>query len=260
MYPVLFKLGRFTLNTYTVFFALALCAALLLTRSEARRRGWDVRSSSWMVLRCSAVGFVGAHLLYCLTRLELPPSEWWDAFLRLGYGNVWYGGFFAGWLVIRHHASAAGIRKLELYDSVALAAALAQGIGRIGCFFGGCCFGSPTSLPWGVVALQGEQRGLRVHPWPLYESVYALLLFGWLWRVRMHRQPGHITVHYLLYAGIGRFVLELWRGDSIRGFVVLGLSTSQVCAIALVMLVTASYGWTHRKAWVVHRPWPTRAE
>jgi phosphatidylglycerol:prolipoprotein diacylglycerol transferase len=242
MYPVFLKVGGFTVNTYSVFFVMGLAAALHVVRSESRRRGWNLRSTTWMALRCTALGFVGAHFLYCCTRFSLTSPEWWREFFRFGYGNVWYGGLLTGWLVIHRWARAARVRLAEVYDVAALAALAAQGVGRIGCLLGGCCYGSPTTLPWGVLVRHGDLAGSRVHPWPLYEATFLFVLLAWLWRVRAHSRPGMLATRYLLCTSIGRFVLEFWRGDSIRGFVWGWLSTSQVVALVLIAIAAVMLG------------------
>jgi phosphatidylglycerol:prolipoprotein diacylglycerol transferase len=248
MYPVFIRVGGVAVNSYSVLFVVGLLAGLLVVRREARRRSWNVRSATWMAVTCTAVGFIGAHFLYCCTRFALTSPEWWKEFFRFGYGNVWYGGLLAGWMVLHRWARSVRVPLAEAYDVAALAAIAAQGIGRIGCLLGGCCYGSPTALPWGVMVRRGDFAGSHVHPWPLYEATYLLLVFLWLWRARIRTTPGMTAIHYLLLTAFGRFALEFWRGDSIRGFAWGWLSTSQVVALALIAVAGIMHGRVVRRS------------
>jgi phosphatidylglycerol:prolipoprotein diacylglycerol transferase len=236
MYPKLFEIGGLTLRSFTLAFVLAMLGALAVARSEARRRGWSVPSVTRLVVAATLVGFLGAHVLFAITRLHEPWPRWWRILLNVGYGGVWYGGVLAAWPLVHIYATRHKIGVLALYDVAALSILVAQAIGRIGCLLGGCCYGTPTTLPWGVVLSNPDYAGTPLHPIPLYESAYLTGLFLWLWRGRASRpEPGRIAAFYLVANAAGRFLLEFLRGDRIRGFVWGWLSTSQFIAILLAI-------------------------
>jgi phosphatidylglycerol---prolipoprotein diacylglyceryl transferase len=233
MHPTL-AFGRLELPSYTALFVLAMVGALLAMRAEARRHGWSVRAITGLVLGATALGFLGGHLMYALTRWDLPRAAFWRVLFNVGYGSVWFGGVLAAWPLAHLFARRHAIPTLRLYDSAALSILVAQMVGRVGCLLGGCCYGSPTDLPWGVVLTSRDYGEARVHPTPLYESLYLLALFAWLWHGRARRRhDGQTAALYLVLAASGRFLLEFLRGDTIRGFVLGWLSTSQAIAIAL---------------------------
>jgi phosphatidylglycerol:prolipoprotein diacylglycerol transferase len=238
VYPDVFEIGGLTLKTFTACAVLAMLAALLPVRAEARRRGWNVRSMTWLVFISTAVGFLGAHILYAITRFDLPSTQWWRMLFNVWYGNVWYGGVLAAWPVVHYYAKRHRIVPLALYDVAAFAVLIAQAIGRLGCFFNGCCYGTPTTLPWGVVIRSREYAETGLHPTPLYEALYLAIAGAWLWRTRVSRRPGEVAALYLILTAAGRFVLEFLRGDRIRGFVWGWVSTSQF--IGFLLLVAGS--------------------
>src|SRR5438094_7074243 len=114
----------------------------------------------------AVAALVGAHRLF--RALHGGPDGVWSS------GLASMGGIGAG---IAAACVAAWISRRparEVLDAVAPGGLLALGIGRIGCFLAGCCYGRPTALPWGVVfpALGAPAR----HPLQLYSAASDLLL------------------------------------------------------------------------------------
>lgn len=245
MYPELFRIGSFPINTYGVFLALAfLCAILIAVKLGSRdglprERIYDL--CLWMLLS----GLVGSKILMLFTEPEYrdhPLQLLSLDFLRSG--GVFYGGLIgaivAGYLLMRRYK----LPWWKTADACAPGIALGNFFGRQGCFAAGCCWGKPTSLPWGVkfTALGHEITGVpldvALHPTQLYESFAMLIVFGFLfWLHKRRRFSGQVILLYaVLYSGI-RFVIEFWRDDprgDVFGLTTLtGLSTSQI--ISLIM-------------------------
>ncbi len=244
MHPVLMTIGQVPVRMYTVMAVLAMMGSMIVVRSEARRYGLNVREISWVVVACTLLGFVGAHILYAFTRTDLSGAAWWRTFFNFGYGGVWFGGFLASWGLAEWYARFRKYAPLKSWDMGAFAVLIANPVGRIGCFFNGCCYGTPTSLPWGVVIPGRSEFGeVPLHPAPLYEFTYQMLLFAVLWSVRKrNKYDGQTAARYLILMPLGRFVLEFWRGDTSRGFFYLEwLSTSQVISVGLMLCGLALY-------------------
>jgi phosphatidylglycerol---prolipoprotein diacylglyceryl transferase len=162
--------------------------------------------------------------------------------------GVLIGGILVGALAFVARCLARRLPLHDLGDAVAAPLALGQAVGRLGCFAAGCCWGVPagSSCPWPVTFDDPEaqlQTGVPLHvplvPVQLYQMVhdFALCLFlTWLWR-RRPRPAGTVFWVYVLLYGIGRSLLELWRGDAQRGLFFSGrLSTSQILSILAVVL------------------------
>ena len=184
-----------------------------------------------------------------------------DAFIagRLTWGLVTHGGlvFYGGGLAVLgtlyFGCRLAKLSPWPLLDAVCLYAPLGHAFGRLGCFFGGCCFGAPTECLVGVrfpaaspaflqhrslgLLPQGAVASLPVHPSQLYETLGNLALFALLALLAKGQRPlppARLTAYYLLGYAALRFTLEFWRGDAIRGLY-WGLSLSQYVALAVVL-------------------------
>lgn len=98
-------------------------------------------------------------------------------------------------------------------DSFAVPVAMAIAIGRLGCFVGGCCYGTPTDLPWGVVFPNVD--GLSRHPIQLYESLFHVLAAGILAILRSgNRFSGNLIKLYLMAYAAFRFLSEFIRPEA----------------------------------------------
>ena len=138
-------------------------------------------------------------------------------------------------------------------DVFAPGIALGHVVGRLGCLFAGCCFGKPTTMPWGITfhdkfAEQnaGTTLGIPLHPTQLYEAGAELLILAVLLLTERKGRPfpGRTFWSYMFLYGVSRFAIEFYRGDSrgTIGFLSMSLSTSQfisllIVPVSLVMLV-----------------------
>jgi phosphatidylglycerol:prolipoprotein diacylglycerol transferase len=251
MYPELFHIGSFPVNTYGLFLAIAFLSAILTAVKLAARDGLPQQKiydlSLWMLLS----SLVGSKVLMLFVEPEYrsQPSLLFSLdFLRSG--GVFYGGLIgavlAGYFLIKRY----NLPWWTTADACAPAIALGNFFGRQGCFAAGCCWGKPTTLPWGVKFSQlgheitGVPIEAHLHPTQLYESFAMLIVFAFLlWLHKHKRFSGQVILVYaLLYSAI-RFAIEFVRDDprgDILGLTTLThLSTSQLISvvIGLVALV-----------------------
>ena len=258
MHPRLLTTPWFTIHTFGVLLALAYLSALGWLVRGARRAGLDVDAVTSLGMWAIVGALVGAKALLIVRSIGdyvARPSDLWSLSLITSAGDF-YGGFIGGVvasaLFFRRH------RELPFWrvaDLAAPAIALGQAIGRIGCFMAGDDYGRPTTVPWAVTftdadaaTIGGAPLGVALHPVQLYESAVCLALFGFLvWFGRRRHVDGDVIAAYtLLYAG-ARFVLEFYRGDADRGFVLGGLlSTSQFIAVIMVVLAVVVVALRHR--------------
>jgi len=254
MYPEIFRIGSFPINTYGVFLALAFLCAILITVKLAARDGlprekiYDL--CLWMLL-CS---LIGSKILMLFTEPEYrdhPLQLLSLDFLRSG--GVFYGGLIgailSGYLLMRRYK----LPWWKTADACAPGIALGNFFGRQGCFAAGCCWGKPTTLPWGVKftelghEITGVPLDVRLHPTQLYESFAMLLVFLFLLWLHKHRRfNGQVILLYALLYSVIRFAIEFLRDDprgDLFGLTTLtGLSTSQLISLivgggALVLLI-----------------------
>jgi phosphatidylglycerol---prolipoprotein diacylglyceryl transferase len=255
MHPILINIGSFHLPTYGSLFALALIAAIYTVIRLGRREGLDANQlldfSTWLII----VGLLGSKVLLILTD--------WNSFGSLGAifswntlqaAGVFYGGFaaatfFAIWYIKVYH-----LPMLKIFDIYVPGIALAQSIGRLGCFAAGCDYGKATSSFLGVVftnpisnAFTGVPLNIRIYPTQVFESLATFLIFGiLLWQYSRKAYDGQIFIIYLALYAVARFFIEFLRGDEDRGFVFNHmLSTSQFIAI-IALMVAAAMAWKLR--------------
>ena len=118
-----------------------------------------------------------------------------------------------------------------------------MGFGRIGCFLNGCCYGTPTHLPWAV-----KYSFLKdaVHPTQIYFSIFDFILFAFLaYRYPRRAFVGEITIAFLVTYGQNRFMGEYYRGDNLP--VLWGMNQAQIISLGFVALATVLYLILFRK-------------
>lgn len=237
MFPVLFEIGGLPIQSYGFFIALGYVAALLLTRKLASARSLSAADFSDLTFFCLLVGILGARILFVLTNFRYFMGRPAEIFSFWSGGLVFYGGFLLVVPMLFFFFRLRGIPWKTGLDVLAPGLALGHAIGRIGCLAAGCCHGSYCEYPWAVHLntdlVEPALRGLPVHPVQVYESLGLLVLCGWLlWLFRRKPASGAVAAAYVMGYALLRFVVEFFRGDSIRG-AVLGISTSQALALLL---------------------------
>lgn len=173
-------------------YAAGYATGLLTFYWMARRRG--LATSGVMSVLCVGLigGLAGANL-----------TQWLSTGTQ---GKTILGGVAGGYLAVTLYKRHIGLRR-PLGDLFAVALCAGEAVGRWGCYFGGCCYGRPTSLPWAV----WQHHALR-HPTQIYLSLASLLILATLlWTERTNPpENGLFYLQGLLYC-IARFLIEFWR-------------------------------------------------
>lgn len=242
MYPELHIFGL-RLPMYGLMFTVGVVTAFVCALLRAHQRKSPAQSDVLIGGIFSLTGgLLGGKLLFILTNIPSMISFYsingFDLVNLiveriLKSGIVYYGGFIGGSLGLLCYAKLFRLKFLEISDAIILFVPLAQGFGRLGCFFGGCCYGVKTDSSFGFVFVNDS---LELHRMPvqLYESMFCFfILFPiMLWFASKKRCSGWISGLYIIIYSAWRFIIEFWRGDSIRGS--LGaLSTSQWISLFL---------------------------
>ena len=248
--------------TYGFIPLCALAVAVVLIRRYARIEGLDPSRTSEAIVLTIAVGFFGARafeLVINWHRYIGPPG---GLKLLLFSTGVFLGGLITAIPFCIFWFRHVGLPVLPGLDILALTACVAEGVGRWGCFFSGCCFGTPSDLPWAVTFPEIARRmhpglpGVPIHPTQIYMSGNALLILGILVLLyRNKRFHGRIISVYVLLYATTRFFIELVRGDADRGFVFGSrLSTSQFLGLLLAILAGVTYLALDRRHRHLHEP------
>ena len=144
------------------------------------------------------------------------------------------GGYVCVWLTKRH----LGLRR-PTGDLFAVALCAGEAVGRLGCFFGGCCYGKPAHVPWAV-----WQHGAWRHPTQLYLSAACVLILAAMWRVSRSNPPEDalFCVDGALYCA-ARFTIEFYRVSPPIGG---GLTVAQWACLA-------GFGFFVTRLWLLFR-------
>jgi phosphatidylglycerol---prolipoprotein diacylglyceryl transferase len=240
--PVLLRIAGLPVPAYEVFVLFGLAAAALVFWRLRRGEPSTGEPTAIIAIAALAGGAIGAKLLEWA--FNWPALARVDSLAALLAGRTIIGGFVGGSIAVvvvkRHY----GIRERR-GNLFAPAIALGLAVGRLGCFFRGCCYGRVTTLPWGVDF--GDH--LTRHPTQLYESAFALLLFVVLLRLRARvTTPGRLLTVFMVAYFVFRFAEEFLRaGDRVA----LGLTVYQFAALAAL-----AYFVTRDRLVLVRRPAP----
>jgi len=249
MYPRLFEAGPITVYTYGVLLAAAYLLGLQLARVRAKARGLDANRVLDLGIYIIIAALIGAKLLLLVTDFRTFSSNQRELLTLARSGGVFYGGLILAVVVALVYIRKIGLPLWTTCDVFAPGIAVGHVVGRFGCLFAGCCYGKPTTLPWGITftdpfaaANVGTPLGVPLHPTQIYEAGAEAIILGILLATERKGRPypGRTFWLYMLLYAISRFIIEFFRGDD-RGAVGM-FSTSQFISIllaplAIVMLV-----------------------
>ena len=260
MYPFLYEYEGLRLGVWGLMITLAFIAASLVLGARAGKGGIDPDRLMPFFLLITFGGLIGARLLHFLmaepTTFFRHPLQFFN--LSKG-GYAFYGGVIFSTIAGAAYAIRARIPAWKLADAAAPSIMLGLAIGRLGCFFAGCCHGRPVGepaastllhLPGGSIVTthgfpylalvfekgvgMGDIFDVPVYPTQIWEATAAFLLFvflSWEWK-HARKFDGQVMATLMVTYPILRTVIESFRGDTVRGTSYFGaLSTSQVVSI-----------------------------
>lgn len=243
MFPVLFEFAGYKIHAYGFFIALGYLASLTLLLFLARKRGDNTSALLDLAFIGIVTGVVGARILFIAINHKYYKQFPMEALYVWKGGLVFYGGLL---FAIPCCALYIWLRRLPLWptlDLMAPALAIGHSFGRIGCLGAGCCHGSACELPWAIRLntdlVDPILRNVPLHPTQIYEAVSLAALSGGLVYLILKRKApsGVVTICYLMSYAVIRSVVEIFRGDHIRGFLIESwLSTSQFISLGFFLL------------------------
>ncbi len=177
MHPILFEIGGFPVYTYGLLLAAAYLLGLQFAVVRGRKRGLNPNQIMDLGIWIIVSALVGAKLMLVVVERDKFGWNWQELLNLFRSAGVFYGGLIAAisvalWYMWRHK-----MPTWTVTDVFAPGIALGHVVGRLGCLFAGCCFGKPTTMPWGITfhdkfAEQnaGTTLGIPLHPTQLYEA------------------------------------------------------------------------------------------
>jgi len=252
--PVAFSIGAFEVRWYGIMVVLAVVAIIAIALREAKRVGLAEDHIYSVGLWGIIGGIIVSRLLHVIDK--------WNYYMAnpaqiIGFeGLTVYGAVLGALLAVLIYCRVKKISFWLLGDVIAPGAILGQAIGRIGCLMNGCCYGLPTSLPWGVVYTNpGSYCPLdeSFQPTQIYHFVWNLIGFGILWSLRSRLKPqGSLFLLYLALYAAGDLSIRFVRvGEPFRSGMFFNMQQAQLIGI-IILLVTVP--------WLIFRMWRARAQ
>ncbi|PKH51473.1 prolipoprotein diacylglyceryl transferase [Tenacibaculum sp. Bg11-29] len=239
MYPKLFEIQNTTIYTYAICIVFGTLLAVLYTKWQAKKRLETYLPNSFFYI-VFIIGFIGGKLFLFfekpLSYIQNPQS----ILSVFSGGFVFYGSFICITITIILYLKKHKVPVLPMLDILAITTTIVHSIGRIGCFFAGCCHGKETNSVFGITF--PNTKSIAVHPTQLYEVFSILIIMVLLFIIKQKKKfNGQIFMSYVVLYAITRSFLEFFRGDK-RGFIIENiLSHSQFIAFSLLLLMAFFY-------------------
>jgi phosphatidylglycerol:prolipoprotein diacylglycerol transferase len=240
MHPVLFTIGGHAVYSYGFFITAGYLAGVVLFLYLTGRDGRPVWTGVDIILWMLPAALVGAKLLFIATN--------WAAFTRnpspfapgWSYQGALFGALVLAIVLFRR-------RRLDPWswlDTAAPALALIVTVGRVGCLMAGCCWGAPTTAPWGIVFTESSVAPLTIplHPTQVYYLVANLVITAAL---LVHRKTvafrGELILLFVLMYVTSRSIIDPFRGAPEARWFLGVLTTYQLITIAAIGVTTILY-------------------
>ena len=252
MFPS-FHIGGLEIPLYGIIFLAGLAVAIVIARKLSYRVSLPKPDVLYGALYSFIGILIGSKIVYFITMLpsvikhwnvidQAFTSFWGEAFFLFNFlfgGYVYYGGLIGAVVMLYIYCRTYKVDFVAFADLFAVLIPFVHGIGRIGCFLAGCCYGIEYH---GFLSVQFPYHGdvpelsaVPRFPVQLLETGLNFIFFGVLLFlfIKVGVRGGKILGIYLIYYSIARFGLEMLRGDSIRGGIGI-LSTSQIISAILL--------------------------
>jgi phosphatidylglycerol:prolipoprotein diacylglycerol transferase len=255
MFPILMRIGSFTLHTYGLLVATGFLVGIYTARHFARKFGLDAEKVFNVAVYLAIAAIVGAKLFLVIQDwryyLHDPGSLFSWGFLQSA--GIFYGGLILALATLTIYVWRQKMPWLGVGDAIVPGVAIGHSIGRLGCFSAGCCWGKATTGWWGITftnayahATVGVPLNVPLYPTQLIESFCELMIFLMLWRMAKRRSfEGQLTATYLISYGVVRFLVDFLRSYEPQAMLFHGLMTDAQLT-SLFMIAFAIGIWALR--------------
>jgi len=235
MYPELLKIGSVTIYTYGFMLAVGVIIGYYVSLRASKYRNIPKEYINNLIGPMVISGLAGARLFYVVISIDRYISNPLQILMFWQGGLVFWGGIIGGFLWVLYQSHKFGFSLLSTADVLTPGIAAGHAMGRIGCFFAGCCYGRPAvGFPGVVFRDPGAlcPTGIALHPTQLYSAAFLIILSAVLYKIlKINTRNGFIFGAYLAFYGVFRILIEFLRGDY-RGPLIIGFTPTQWIAAA----------------------------
>lgn len=231
---------EYSVSTYTVFWFVGTIFAVVLFMLLSRLTSTKMKQIDLIFIPLSVFsgGVFGAKLFQLIGYIINTGRffhSFQDFYRALDGAGVLYGGIAGGCLALFSYVKICRLDLISISNPVVPAVLMAQGIGRVGCFARGCCFGK-VSQRLGLVFKESSiaPNNVPLIPVQLFECFYDIILSVFFISLLHRDNKRFLLPYYFVFYSVGRFFLEFLRGDSTRGVYL--LSVSQWISIAVFFM------------------------
>lgn len=232
MFPVLIKIGPLTIHTYGFLFAIGVLAGILLSLRLAKKQGIDSKTMVDLLFYIIIIALLGAKVFLFFTEMKYYLNNPGQIKTLITSGGTFYGGLIFAIIFALWYVKKKNLNGKVIADIIAPSLALGHFFGRLGCFSAGCCYGRPAGDSCVGITFSsqyahthtGVPLNTPLYPTQLMESLLNFLNFVILFLVyKKKRFDGLVFILYIFNYSLIRFVMEYFRGDPDRGYVLGGV-------------------------------------
>lgn len=247
MPTILFHIwGPIAIHSYGFFIVIGLIIFMALVTKDTRFKKLllkDVFIDSIIIGTLSAI--IGGRILYVASEKEAIDSTL-DFFAFWQGGLSILGGVIGALLGVSLFLWYKKIPILPFFDLIAIYAPLLQALGRIGCFYAGCCYGLPCNYSWAIKYTDDDCYAplhVAMHPTQLYSATMLFILFLVLFLYVRHKKmyAGFMVQVYLFCIALERCILDFWRADRCMHNQI--FSYNQYIALGLILLSSIGFAY-----------------
>lgn len=241
MHPELISIGGLTIHTYGFMIMLgAIAGYFYMSRAVSSDLGIPAEKIQNLAILVILAAFVGGKLFFYLEKPEYYFGSLSNMTSNFRTGFVFYGSLLfvipvTVWYFRKHKWPV-----WPMMDRLAITGCIIHAFGRMGCFFAGCCYGKTTDSFLGVTftdaTSQADPLHTALHPTQLYDAFLIVSILVILLMFKRHKRfEGQLFLIYIVLYAVGRGVVEVFRGDVARGFIIEDvLSHSQFISILII--------------------------
>lgn len=243
MYRTILQIGPINIRSWGLMLAIAFIVGIIIAEKRAKKYGLLPQQVVNLGLIIIIAGVAGARLLFILEHIKDFTANPYEIFAVWAGGLSYYGGFILAFLCAFFYLKKNKIPVGAMMNVLAPSLAIGFFFGRIGCFLNGCCFGEPTTMPWGVIFPEDAparwiySAPIKLHPTQLYSSISGLMSFFILLllekKFKFMKRDGLLCFSFFILYGLWRFIIEFFRYH--ESYIVGWFTEGQALSIAIII-------------------------